>query len=79
MKYFIIILAAIILLSGCSTLSGLADKAGEINDEALNTAEFTICHGASVGSIRRHYGSPERSKIWAELCNSVDDFNPDAN
>lgn len=57
----------------------MADKASEINDEALNTAEFTICHGASVGSIRRHYGSPEKSKIWAELCNSVDDFSPNLN
>jgi len=78
MKYLLLI-PLLILLSSCSMLSGMVDKVSEINDEALNTAEFTICHGATVGSIRRHYGSPEKSKIWAELCNSVDDFNPNAN
>ncbi len=78
MKY-LLLMPLLILLSSCSILSGITDKASEVNDAALNTAEFTICHGASVGSVRRHYGSPEKSKIWAELCNSVDDFNPATN
>lgn len=73
------LIVVLFLLSGCSILGGVADRAGEVNDEALNAAEFTICHGASIGSIRRHYGSPEKSRIWTELCNSVDAFNLNKN
>lgn len=74
-------LASVLLvffLSGCSVLDVIADKGGVVNDEALSTAEFMICNGASVGSIRRHYGTPEKAEVWSKLCNSRDSFMPTA-
>lgn len=56
-------------------LSRLADKGAEINDSGLAIAEFAICYGASVGSIKRRYWSNERkAKAWAELCR--EEINP---
>ena len=65
-------------VNGCASYVDRAvDKAAQVSDEALNAAEFTICKGASVGSVRRHYGSPDKARIWAALCNSTDVFSPE--
>ena len=70
--------AALLTLSGCSTIAKFTGVAAGVNDEALNAAEFTICQAASVGSIRRHYGDADKAKVWAELCNSTDTFTPES-
>ena len=63
---------------GCESLVPRATgRAAEISDEALNAAEFTICRGASIGSIRCHYGEPSRARVWMDLCNSTDAFSPE--
>ena len=71
------------LLAGCSTspqMTVATEQATAIgaalNDDILDAAEFTICYGASVGSIRRRFGDPERSDVWQALCNLKDDFAP---
>jgi hypothetical protein len=81
MKFLVLIFAA--LLVGCSTspqLTVATEQATAIgaalNDDMLNAAEFTICYGASIGSIRRRFGDPERSLVWQALCNPTEDFFP---
>ena len=80
LKRTTLIAAALIGLAapGCTSYVHRAvDRAAEVSDDALNAAEFTICRGASIGSIRRHYGEPSRARIWAALCNSTDAFSPE--
>jgi hypothetical protein len=63
---------------GCSSMGGYVNTAVsrgvELNDGAVTAAEFTLCYGASVGSIRRSFGTPARAKVWTDLCNYTDDF-----
>jgi hypothetical protein len=69
-------ITAAFFLSSCSTIDGLVTKGSEINDEAVRAAEFALCHGASIGSIRRHYGSEERADVWRKLCAEDKSFTP---
>lgn len=70
MKIFILVIAAV-LLSGCAAMDMFKEKAAELNDEGLISAEFTICKAASIGSIMRRYGlSEEKAKAWKVLCTS---------
>jgi len=60
---------ALLLLAGCSTLSGLVSKGAELNDAAVTTAETTLCRGISIGAWMRAYGSDaNRAKAWKVLC-----------
>jgi len=66
MKYLILVL--IVVISGCSVVAGLADKGAELNNEALVSAEFVICSGASVGAIERHYKTKELLEARKVIC-----------
>ena len=61
-------------LSGCAYVPVAIDRAAAANDEAVTSAEWVICKGASIGSIRRAYG--DRPEVWAQLCkeNAVGEF-----
>ena len=72
-----IITLLVVYLTGCTTLQTGVDRAASANDTAITTAEWTICRGASVGSVRRAYGDVERAEIWRKLCASSDDFSPE--
>lgn len=72
----IIIALSVALLSGCSTIGKIASYAASANDDAVTSAEFTICNAASVGSIKRKFNTPEKVKVWKELCDDRTDFNP---
>ncbi len=54
------------IASGCASLSDIGSKGAEINDTAVDTAVFTLCWGASVGSIRREFGN--KPEVWTALC-----------
>ena len=58
-------------------MSAFTKSAGDVNDEAINTAIFTICKGSSIGSVRRNFGEADRAKLWSELCNVTDGFTPE--
>ena len=73
MKNTLISIIIVLFMPGCALIS---DKGAELTDQALTAAEFTICRGTSIGSIRRHYGGAEGARIWKEFCNSIDDFTP---
>ena len=53
------------LTVGCS-LKDIGVKGAEVYDTAVGTAVFTLCWGASVGSIRREFG--DRPEVWSGLC-----------
>ena len=72
----IIIVSSIFMLSGCSTVGKIASYAAQANDDALTSAEFTICNAASVGSIKRKFNTPEKVEVWKELCNDRSNFEP---
>lgn len=67
-KKTIVVLAAASILSACSTLNTLTGRAAGLNDEALKSSEFTICKGASVGSVLRRYNTKELAEAWVKLC-----------
>lgn len=62
------LLLLILVLSGCANLSNIVDSAAEANDKALYAAKFTICKGASIGSVIREFDTEEKAKAWKELC-----------
>lgn len=67
---FVLILAAMLTLAGCSTLSGLVNAGAKANDAAAVAAETTICRGISIGAWIRHYGGDaDKAKAWKVLCN----------
>lgn len=78
----IIALTVLLALGACgqtSLGSAVRDqvkvRGAEIFDEGLENAEFFICHGASVGSVMRRYGSSQNKALaWRTLCTS----DPDA-
>jgi hypothetical protein len=55
-----------LMMTGCAYMPMAIDYASQKNDEAVRSAEWMICKGASVGAIRRAYG--DRADVWAELC-----------
>jgi hypothetical protein len=56
----------VLILSGCVLGPTITEQASDANDEAVRSAEFVLCRGASVGSIRRAFG--DRPEVWAALC-----------
>lgn len=67
MKFFMIFFL-VALSSGCSQLSGIANRAADVNDAAILSAEFTICNAASTGSIQRRYNTQELLKARQTIC-----------
>ena len=64
-------LAAAFFMASCSSTVSIAvaDKAAEIQDQALANAEYAICNAFSVGAIRRRYGkSNELAAAYNNLC-----------
>ena len=66
-------------LTACSAMDRIVSVGAKANDQALDAAEFTICKAATVGSIRRRYGSKEQAATWRGLCDSIekDNFSPE--
>ena len=67
-KRRLVLAAVTITLSGCSTISGLLDKAAGANDTAIDGAIFTVCQAASVGSIKRKFNTPELMAKYNVIC-----------
>ncbi len=66
MKFLLVILT--IAMSGCSAIERVAASAAAANDSAIESAEFTICSGASVGAIERRYNTVTLMKARREIC-----------
>lgn len=72
-RWLIIALAAL-LLGACgltpqgNAIRAAIEKGGaQVMDESLSNAEWWLCQGASVGSIKRRYGGG-KSSAYNELC-----------
>jgi hypothetical protein len=63
------------LLAGCAS-DVMISRAAGANDSALDGAVFMVCNGASVGSVRRRFGTEEQAQIWRELCEQHQGWKP---
>ena len=72
----VLVLLSCYFMTGCSTLSKIANAAANANDEALKTSEFAICRGASVGAVLRRYNTKELADAWVKLCIRENDSAP---
>lgn len=71
-----LLFAAPLVLAGCGLTpqgdivrSTVAERGAEVMDGGLTNAEWFLCQAASVGSIKRRYGSSaEKSKAYTDLC-----------
>jgi uncharacterized protein YceK len=61
-----IVAVALLVLSGCASVGIAVDKAAEANDTGVDSAVWYLCHGASIGSIRREFG--QKPGAWESLC-----------
>lgn len=68
MKHFMILLM-VSALAGCAALDGLMNVGAQANDQAVVSAESTLCRAISIGAWKRQYGGdPERAAAWRALC-----------
>lgn len=74
-KKTLIALAIAATMSGCA-LKSFVDKAAKVNDDVLKAAEFSICKGASIGSVKRRFNTPELAKLWKDFCQEEQGFTP---
>lgn len=63
-----VITMLLISLSGCSSISRLVTYGAYANDEAVKSAVFTLCNGASIGSIKREFDTDKKLQTWRDLC-----------
>lgn len=61
-----IALVGLLSSAGCAYVPVAVDRAADANDDAVRSAEWVLCKGASVGSIRRAFN--DRPDVWADLC-----------
>lgn len=73
------LIACAFMLTGCAGVENVIERGAQANDSAVKSAEFVICQGASVGSIRRAYGTEDRAALWRELCATGTHFTPEPN
>lgn len=74
--YFGALLLSAFALSACGfTPQGdlirdtVAQRGAQAFDEGLGNAEWFMCEAASVGSVKRRYGtSQKRADAWKEIC-----------
>lgn len=66
-------LCLVLGLAGCGTTAEIVERGADANDAALNAAVFTICSGASIGSVRRKFG--DRMEAWTTLCQTEEEFD----
>ncbi len=64
----LLIAAVAISLGGCSVISGVFDKAADANDQAIESAIFTVCKAASVGSVKRKFNTSELMAKYNVIC-----------
>ena len=69
---FLLLVLFAAVSTGCAS-SRVAQVGAEINDQAREGAEFTLCNGISVGAWRRAYGdNPGKTEGWRALCQVPD-------
>ena len=68
MSNLTLITTFVITLTGCGILPNAIEKGSEINDGAVSASLFTLCRGASIGAIRREFGTPEKAETYSKLC-----------
>ena len=63
----------LLAVSGCASVGmakkAIVDRASEVSADALIDAEWWICRGSPIGSVKdRHEQSTERANMYKEFC-----------
>ena len=69
----VLVIGISLAASACSMLDDIAGKGAEANDEAIRVSLFTLCQGASVGSVKRQFNTPEMTELYNKLCKKPDE------
>ena len=63
------------IMAGCATVPSqkeIAQRGAEIMDNALDIAIWEMCYAASIGSLRREFGTnQDRIRAWQMLCGEI--------
>jgi hypothetical protein len=69
MKYFLLVF--VVFISGCLS-NPFREQGAVVMDTMVHEAEMIICNDASVGSIKRKYGSSKAmAEKWRSFCETV--------
>jgi len=67
----IIVIVAALFLGACGSLdaarTAFSEGGAKVMDQALTDAEWVLCYGASIGSVKRKYGG-NKSGAYNDLC-----------
>lgn len=75
MRY--VLMCAILLLPGCSTLSPYVERYAELSDDVFEGMLAYKCRGIRIGVWMRHYGSsPAKAEAWRTECAPADTALP---
>jgi hypothetical protein len=65
----IIVSVVAMLVAGCGSFGRLQERGAEVADQGLEGGVWTICYAASIGSIRRRFGtSADRAAAYELFC-----------
>jgi hypothetical protein len=81
LKYFLVALGLAAGLTGCGLTpqgdafrQGIATYGAKAYDEGLDNAEWYMCSAASIGSIKRKYGTSQKmAEAYRALCGAGED------
>ena len=60
------------LVGGCAFLGLAKQRGAQFYDRALAESEWFICNAASIGSVKRRYGTDaERARTYNGLCSQA--------
>ena len=69
MKRLALIIGLALFLIGCGSFSQLREQGANVADQGLEGGVWTICYAASIGSIRRRFGtSADRAAAYELFC-----------
>lgn len=69
----ILLIAALLALSGCAQYSMLtrvaAEEGARVADESLKSAKFVQCYGITIGAwVREYGGNALKANAWRMMC-----------
>lgn len=66
----VLIILAVLWLTGCSFAGVISKKGAEASDEVLRDSIWTICSAVPVGAVKRKFNTTELVTAYNTLCSS---------
>ena len=69
----VVLTASLAVAAGCAQYrAAIGSYGAEVSDATLNDAIWTMCRAIPVGAVKRKFDTPERIKLYAEMCNDME-------